>query len=1618
MQNPLENFLLNLAEKIQTEKEYKEIVKNSESVDVNKDVFAGFIEGIANTIKENVKNEPTEEKPSEPDPLENFLSTLGEKLKNLPEKKKEEEPIKQEEPVKENEPVKQEEPVEEPKPVETKPENEPIKSEENETPDAFAGFVNNLANILKKTPEQKIEQPVENEKPKEQVNDYVKVLSNNKKVKTPEIKIVEKKPEENEETPDIKKFVANFVTKELESFKNDLTEKYLKKAAVLSEYAGGGGTNAVQYANGGTMNGDLNVNGNYLSGGVNLLNIFSGGGGGGGNQTLFFNLSNADLSISGGNTVSLSALSGGGLTDRLVSGSVQAILANIGGGNGTLTLPNNNKLYTNNLGIDLSAGPGGFAELASNNTSNFVWVDDDGAYVTTDALTGFKLWHFDVNGDLIFPTGSKISKGYPGEIQDGSSWFVSPTGQVGGLASADGQQYVQVGDNSNVYIGTGWPDSLHEWIFRTDGKLTVPGAIGTTTGNSKLDLVGFGPNTAYLTTTPDDTTALFMGVDPVELRANNYVSIATNTGDVSRLWTFGADGSLTFPDNTTQTTAFTGNPDSSNWDSNYTTTNSNSASWSQAYTNLVSNSAAYLSGVDISLLAAASGSWNSNYTTTNSNSASWSSVYTNVNLNSSNYALTNTNVIFQNNVTVLGNLTARGTATFANTIFTTTSALSVVNTGPGPALYVFQSAGPYDVASFYDGDGIEVLHVGNANPSGKGFVGINESFPDAELTVNGAISSNSAITVLGGNSNQWNSNYTTSNTNSARWESVYTSFNANSGKYDSNYTTTNSNSANWSQAYTNLTSNSAAYLSGVDISLLAATSASWNSVYSTTQNNSARWSSVYTSFNTNSAKYDSNYTTTNTNSSRWSNWSSVSGNYALGSQYVKLSGDTMTGALSTTVLSADSIFLKGTTRVTSSNDTNVLIGDTSTGSSTLTGTHNFIFGRLTGTQLTSSSNNFFTGLSAGGALKQVNNNVFMGQRAAGGASYLRESNFTTLPAVCKVENNFVVGNQAGFSLGQRSKNNRYRCYDGCGNPYYQYNQYCDGSKNNILIGYKAGFCSSHRACNNIFLGYCAGGGSGGVSNDSCNNTVLGFRAGTRLGFYAKNNTFIGYCAGYTLVNGSNNTFIGYCAGRSSNYSNNNTFIGNRAGRNNTSGSCNVFIGPSAGACNLNGGGNNFLGESVGYFNTYGGCNNFLGPRAGAGNTTGSHNNFFGFQAGCGNTTGRYNNIMGFRAGFVNRTGCLNNFIGQGSGYNNISGCLNNFLGNNTGRCNCTGSNNNFIGNGAGNYNTTGNNNTFIGRFAGCTNNTGANNIIIGNDANFSGSSSLSGVIALGTGALASASNQLVIGSVNSTLSGILFGRLAVTSLTNALSTVNGTSDQWNSNRTTTNTNSANWSQAYTNLVSNSAAYLSGANLSSIAAASGKWDSNYTTTNTNSAAWSNWSSVSANYALGSRYVKLSGDTMTGPLTINDTTNPALIVGNGNTGYIKVGDGTFSKIAGSGWVLDNLRVSGANWQNGITFQTGGVNAGLWSAGTGILSFSNNITESMRLNASGNLGIGTTAPTERLTVSGAISSNAGLSAANITLTNANVITPFSVTDSGQYLIININGTSQAMRLFNYTT
>lgn len=153
------------------------------------------------------------------------------------------------------------------------------------------------------------------------------------------------------------------------------------------------------------------------------------------------------------------------------------------------------------------------------------------------------------------------------------------------------------------------------------------------------------------------------------------------------------------------------------------------------------------------------------------------------------------NLSVNNNLTVFGNLTALGDAYFVNTVFSTTSALSVINIGQGPALYVYQAAGPHPVASFVDGDGIEVLHVGNAQPGSGGKIGINTSNPITELTVSGSISANGSITVANGNSNNWNSVYTSVENNSSNWNSVYTSSSQNSGSWNSVYTSWNTTSS-------------------------------------------------------------------------------------------------------------------------------------------------------------------------------------------------------------------------------------------------------------------------------------------------------------------------------------------------------------------------------------------------------------------------------------------------------------------------------------------------------------------------------------------------------------------------------------------------------------------------------------------------------------------------------------------------------------------------------------------------------------------------------------------------------------------------------------------------------
>jgi hypothetical protein len=91
---------------------------------------------------------------------------------------------------------------------------------------------------------------------------------------------------------------------------------------------------------------------------------------------------------------------------------------------------------------------------------------------------------------------------------------------------------------------------------------------------------------------------------------------------------------------------------------------------------------------------------------------------------------------------ISGNLSVAGSATFHNTSYTTTSAISVTNTGTGPAVLVTQT-GDQAIAAFYDDSNIALYVDGHTSRAGN--VGIGTDTPDYKLTVIGDISASGRI---------------------------------------------------------------------------------------------------------------------------------------------------------------------------------------------------------------------------------------------------------------------------------------------------------------------------------------------------------------------------------------------------------------------------------------------------------------------------------------------------------------------------------------------------------------------------------------------------------------------------------------------------------------------------------------------------------------------------------------------------------------------------------------------------------------------------------------------------------------------------------------------------------
>lgn len=180
---------------------------------------------------------------------------------------------------------------------------------------------------------------------------------------------------------------------------------------------------------------------------------------------------------------------------------------------------------------------------------------------------------------------------------------------------------------------------------------------------------------------------------------------------------------------------------------------------------------------------------------------------------------------------------------------------------------------------------------------------------------------------------------------------------------------------------------------------------------------------------------------------------------------------------------------------------------------------------------------------------------------------------------------------------------------------------------------------------------------------------------------------------------------------------------------NAKGVQNVSIGPGSGEGIATGGSgerNVFIGDHAGQLTTSGNANAFIGFFAGSKNTTGSNNIAIGTRAGVNNTTGSFNAFIGLQAGFSNVAGNFNSYLGYFSG-RLATGGSNTFLGYNSGVVTTIGSGNTFVGSSAGETNTTGSDNTYIGRRA-------------------KGSAAITNATAIGTDALVTQSNSVVLGN--------------------------------------------------------------------------------------------------------------------------------------------------------------------------------------------------------------------------------------------------------------------------------
>ena len=559
---------------------------------------------------------------------------------------------------------------------------------------------------------------------------------------------------------------------------------------------------------GGEIGGSLNIAGQILSGGVDIKTLITD------SQTLTFNENTAILSISNGNSVSLSSLSGGSPS----SIDLSQIAAASGNWNATYTTVAQNSAGWNYQGSDIKP-----LTATWQNASTAV-QDNSAAWI----LSGIS-----VETDPVFTT-----------------WLNSNSATIGSV-------YSTVNENSavtwnyqgmDVKVLTAFWQNVYNTVQENSSIWVLSGISVETDPIFTAWAQSFSANYQSVYNTVQNNSAVtwnYQGNDIKPLTANWELIRATVESN-SALWILSGGASVpeTDPIFTAWAQTF-----SANYQSGFTTVNSNSSNWETSflYSTIFSNNSANYANLLTVVQANSAVNWNYQGNDIKSLTANWELIRATVESNSALWILS-------------------GLSVETDPIFT-----SWATTYSADFQSTFNTVRVNSAQWALDTDNAEVNTVVQTTSANwnSNYTIVNTNSAGWE-TIEAVVQSNSATwaTELDPIFTAWaasfsglfSSNYTTVQTNSSNWNTSYVYslvFAANSALYSSVYNTVNGNSAvTWNYQ-------------GTDVKVLTAT---WESTWTTVNDNSSNWNTAFiysTVYSNNSANYGSVFTTVNSNSASW-----------------------------------------------------------------------------------------------------------------------------------------------------------------------------------------------------------------------------------------------------------------------------------------------------------------------------------------------------------------------------------------------------------------------------------------------------------------------------------------------------------------------------------------------------------------------------------------------------------------------------------------------------------------------------------------------------------------------------------------------------------------------------